>query len=161
MNTMYIVMNYYLTQYHCGSTLVTVFDSVGLAGFKSRVNAFLFSRVAYSNESTLLYLNDIQFHPDECSSFFPSYIYWRNMSRTVVSFIIISMIKIILSEKNGKKADVWYHGYRIRDLVVFWGLKILSTYKRSCKAALTCNFTIYFYGSLTLEAGINGFRIIN
>lgn len=60
----------------------------------------------YSKKSTILYLSNLQFHPDGCSSCLPVYLLNESEggSWTVVSCIIISIIKITQIEKNKKGA---------------------------------------------------------
>ena len=71
---------------------------------------------------TILYTNNLQFHPDGCSSFLPVNLLKESDvgSWTVVSFIIIYIIKITPSEKKETfcfvfQAHVWFHGYRLQN----------------------------------------------
>ena len=71
---------------------------------------------------TILYLNNMQFHPDGCSSIFPVYLLkgsefgsWR-----VVCYIINKNKWFIF------RAHIWCHGRRISDLVNFFVKQLIN-----------------------------------
>ena len=89
---------------------------------------------SYSNKSTILYLNNKQFHPDGCSAFFPS-VYWRNLR------VELNSRKFYCNFYYKSR----YHGYRIINLFAF-----------DCEINLNI-FQYWYYYTLTRRGKIKLF----